>query len=244
MKERIIAVIPARWQSSRFPGKPLALLAGKPVIQHVYENVESSGIFEQVIVATDSIKIKQAIENFGGKAMLTSEDHHSGTDRIAEICKKLDFDIVVNVQGDEPFLTAEPLRKLVQVFENPQVRAATLMHELTERIDDPNQVKVVFDNNNFALYFSRLPLPYNRDGNLEVKYFGHIGVYAFRRETLFKFISLPPGKLENAEKLEQLRLLENHIPIKMVLTNYSGFGIDTPEDLEAVKKNFTKTRNN
>lgn len=236
---KFIAVIPARWQSSRFPGKPLALLNDKPVIQHVYENVLNSGIFEQVIIATDSQNILDAVHAFGGTAQMTSADHHSGTDRIAEVCRNLDFDIVVNVQGDEPFISAEPLKKLTEAFSDPSVQVASLMYPMYGRIDDRNHVKVVCDNQGNALYFSRSVIPCNRDYNPDAYYFGHVGVYAFRKETLFKFIELPPGKLENIEKLEQLRLLENGIKIKMIETKYSGIGIDTPEDLAQAEKKFS-----
>ena len=238
---KFIAVIPARWQSSRFPGKPLALLNNKPVIQHVYENVLNSGIFEQVIVATDSQNILDAVHSFGGSAQMTGTGHHSGTDRVAEVCQNLDFDIVVNVQGDEPFISAEPLKLLTDAFHDPQVKVASLMHFITGRIDDHNLVKVVCDNQGNALYFSRAVIPFNRDYNPEAYYYGHVGVYAFRKETLLKFIELPPAKLENIEKLEQLRLLENGIQIKMIETKYSGIGIDTPEDLAKAEKRFQKS---
>jgi len=237
---KFVAVIPARWQSSRFPGKPLALLNNKPIIQHVYENVLNSGIFEQVIVATDSQNIFDAVHAFGGSAQMTSSDHHSGTDRVAEVCQNIDFDIVVNVQGDEPFISAEPLKLLTDAFHDPQVKVASLMHLIFGKIDDHNRVKVVCDNQENALYFSRSVIPCNRDFNPEAHYYGHVGVYAFRKESLFKFIELPPAKLENIEKLEQLRLLENGIKIKMIETNYSGIGIDTPEDLAQAEKKFQK----
>jgi 3-deoxy-manno-octulosonate cytidylyltransferase (CMP-KDO synthetase) len=158
---KFIAVIPARWQSSRFPGKPLALLDHKPIIQHVYENVLDSGIFSQVIVATDSQKIIDVVQAFGGIAQMTGSDHHSGTDRIAEVCQTLDFDVVVNVQGDEPFISIEPLRKLTDAFIDPQVQVASLMHRISGKIDNHNQVKVVCDNQGNALYFSRSVIPFN-----------------------------------------------------------------------------------
>jgi len=237
---KFVAVIPARWQSSRFPGKPLALLNNKPIIQHVYENVLNSGLFDQVIIATDSQKILDAVHAFGGNAQMTSTEHRSGTDRVAEVCQNLDFDIVVNIQGDEPFISLLPLKQLTDAFSDPQVKIASLMHLLTGKIDDNNQVKVVCDNQGNALYFSRSVIPYNRDYNPDTYYYGHVGVYAFRKESLFKFIDLPPAKLENIEKLEQLRLLENGIKIKMIETKYSGIGIDTPEDLAKAEKKFQK----
>ncbi|MCF7918408.1 MAG: 3-deoxy-manno-octulosonate cytidylyltransferase [Candidatus Cloacimonetes bacterium] len=228
---KIIAVIPARWQSSRFPGKPLVLLKGKYIIQHVYERVLTSGIFAEVIVATDDERILKAVEEFGGTAEMTSIDLRSGTDRVAEVCRKHDFEIVVNVQGDEPFITKAPLQKLVSAFDDPQVQTATLMNRILDNIDDPNQVKVVFDKNHNALYFSRAAIPFERDNEHKAEFWGHIGVYAFRKEMLENFVKLPQSRLENLEKLEQLRLLENGYSIRMVATEYQGWGIDTQEDL-------------
>lgn len=237
--KKIIAVIPARWQSSRFPGKPLALLAGKPVIQHVYTNVLKSELFSEVIVATDSDKILAAVKDFGGRAMLTASTHRSGTDRAAEVCRTLDFDLMVNVQGDEPFISKNPLTALVEVFADPQIQAASLMHKISHKSNDPNQVKVVCDNKGFALYFSRAPIPYNRDNPSAYESYGHVGVYAFTPQTLFDFVELAPGKLEQIEKLEQLRLLENGVRIKMVESDYCGFGIDTPNDLKNAQKKLS-----
>ncbi|MBN1948576.1 MAG: 3-deoxy-manno-octulosonate cytidylyltransferase [Candidatus Cloacimonetes bacterium] len=229
--KKFIAVIPARLGSTRFPGKPLALLNDKPLIQHVYEKTFQSGLFTRVIVATDHQAILEVVTAFGGEAMLTSSHHPSGTDRIAEVCRKLEFDIVVNVQGDEPFITREPLAGLLSVFDDPEIQAASLMNVLDEERDNPHIVKVVVDKNNFALYFSRSSIPYYREKSESNIYYKHIGVYAFRRQTLLKFVQLTPSFLEQAEKLEQLRLLENGIPIKMVLCDYTGWGIDIPEDL-------------
>jgi 3-deoxy-manno-octulosonate cytidylyltransferase (CMP-KDO synthetase) len=238
---KFIAVIPARWQSSRFPGKPLALLNNKPVIQHVYENVLNSGIFEQVIVATDSQNIFDAVHAFGGSAQMTSSDHHSGTYRVAEVCQNIDFDIVVNVQGDEPFISAEPLKLLTDAFHDPLVKVASLMHFITGRIDDHNLVKDVCDNQGAALYFSRAVIPFNRDYNPEAYYYGHVGVYAFRKETLLKFIELPPAKLENIEKLEQLRALENGFSILAKKIIHTCDGIDTPKQYDEFVDRFMKS---
>lgn len=234
--KKIIAVIPARFDSTRFPGKPLALLNNKPIIRHVYERTLQTGLFSSVIVATDHQDILEAVTAGGGEAVLTSSYHPSGTDRIAEVCRKLEFDIVVNVQGDEPFITREPLVELISVFDDSEVQAASLMNILGDENYNPNTVKVVVDKDNFALYFSRSVIPYYREMSENKRYYKHVGVYAFRRETLFRFVQLQPSFLERAEKLEQLRLLENRIPIKMVLCEYTGWGIDTPEDLIEAEK--------
>lgn len=226
-----IIVIPARFASTRFPGKPLVNLRNKPIIQHVYDAVKGLGL--PVIIATDNEIIEKSVKAFGANCMLTSPDHQSGSDRIAEVIKELDYDLIINVQGDEPFIQIEPLRELIQAFNDKSVDVASLMHKLTspEEINNPNNVKVVCSKNNYALYFSRSPIPFNRDGNEEVTYFKHIGVYAYRKQALLDFVKLPMGKLEKIEKLEQLRFLENEYRIKMIETNYRGIGIDTPEDL-------------
>jgi len=234
---KFIAVIPARYASTRFPGKPLALLKGKPIIQHVYERVLNSNLFSDVIVATDDDRIAQLVKGFGGKYKITSADHISGSDRIAEVIKNLDCDIVFNVQGDEPMIETEPLARLKAVFQEEKVRVASLMTPTSDDkvLLDINIVKVLTDNKFNALYFSRSPIPFNRDNVTGVEYFRHIGVYAYRKQTLLDFIKLPPGRLEQIEKLEQLRFLENSIHIRMVETTYQGIGIDTPEDLTQVE---------
>lgn len=234
---QVIAVIPARFASFRFPGKPLALLGKKSLIHHVYDSAAQTDLFDKIIVATDDKRIFDEVANFGGDVVLTSKHHKSGTDRIAEVCTNLEAEIIVNIQGDEPFIAKEPLQKLISVFDKPTIHVASLMHKLMEEIENPNIVKVVCDNNNFALYFSRSPIPFYRTShlairNLQPEFFKHIGVYAFRREALFKFSQLPMGKLEQIEKLEQLRFLENGIKIKMIETSFQGIGIDTPEDLK------------
>lgn len=232
-----IAVIPARYASVRFPGKPLALLQGKPIIQHVYERVLNSSLFYDVIVATDDNRIADTVKSFNGKVRLTSADHPSGSDRIAEVIKDIDCDVVFNVQGDEPMIDAETLSKLKDVFINPQVKVASLMTTISNDKDtlNINVVKVVTDNDLNSLYFSRSPIPYNRDQQTGVVYSKHIGVYAYRKQTLLDYIKLPAGKLEQIEKLEQLRFLENGIQLKMVRTTYQGIGIDTPDDLLTVE---------
>jgi 3-deoxy-manno-octulosonate cytidylyltransferase (CMP-KDO synthetase) len=226
-----IAAIPARFASTRFPGKPLAVLAGKTIIHRVYEAVANSGLFTTVLVATDDERIAAEVESFGGQIVMTRTDHPSGSDRIAEAVADIPGDIIVNVQGDEPFISAGPLTRLLEVFTDPSVQVASLMTPLTGDPQNPNLVKVVTALNGDALYFSRCPIPHHRD-TTGVGHLLHIGVYAYRRETLLRMVKLSPTPLELTEKLEQLRLLENGIPIRMVETDYRGFGIDTPEDLD------------
>lgn len=234
---KVIAIIPARFDSTRFPGKPLVKLGNKYIIQHVYEQAKKSNLFEEVIVGTDDQRIFEAVNGFGGKVTLTSKKHKSGTDRVAEVCSKMlccrDADVIINVQGDEPFITEKPLKKLIDAFKDRSVQVASLMHKLSKDIENPNVVKVVCDENFNALNFSRIPNPGTQN-------YKHIGVYAFRRKTLFEFVKLPESKMEKIEKLEQLRLLENGYKIKMVLTSYKGIGIDTPQDLEKAE-NLLKT---
>jgi len=234
----IVAIIPARYGSTRFPAKALALLQGKPIIQHVYERVLQSQLFTDVCVATDHPEIGAAVQRFGGKAIMTSDQHQSGSDRIAEALKSFpEAKLVVNVQGDEPLIETAPLASLLDVFSDPQVQMASLMTAFSDPIllANPNIVKVVTDLQGNALYFSRSAIPFNRDQDSQLTYFRHIGVYAYTRETLLRFVDLKPSKLEQAEKLEQLRALENGIPIRMVKTAYQGIGIDTPEDLERME---------
>ena len=233
---KVIAVIPARYESTRFPGKALAKLGEKYLIQHVYEHAVSSGVFNDVIVATDDQRILETVKEFNGNVKITGKDHKSGTDRVAEVCKNLDFDVVVNIQGDEPFIYRKPLEKLVSAFKNPEVQVASLMHKLDRDINNPNNVKVVVDKNSFALYFSRSIIPFNQKKSKDTLYFKHIGVYAFRKETLLQFVNFPVSKLEKIESLEQLRLLENGIKIKMLETDYEGIGIDTPDDLKQAEE--------
>ncbi|MBN1327612.1 MAG: 3-deoxy-manno-octulosonate cytidylyltransferase, partial [Candidatus Cloacimonetes bacterium] len=237
---KAIAVIPARYDSSRLPGKPLLKLDGKPIIQHVWQRVRDAELFDRIIIGTDDQRIYDQVVAFGGEVALTSKKHQSGTDRVAEVCQDIDCDLVFNVQGDEPFISREPLKLLLDAFSDPGVTVSSLMHTLRKEIDNPDQVKVVCNNNNFALYFSRSRIPFLRDKKPDIQYWGHIGVYAFRREVLLQFVNLPLGMLEQIEKLEQLRMLENGIPIKMIETQYSGFGIDTPEDLEKAEIKLRK----
>lgn len=238
-KNKIIAVIPARYEASRFPGKLMQLLGEKTVITTTYQNVVETGLFDEVFVATDSEIIFNEIKNAGGKALMTSQ-HETGSDRIAEAVQNIDCDIVVNVQGDEPFLKTEPLKQLISVFEaddKKEISLASLKIHLTEKqeIESPNNVKVITDKDDFALYFSRSVIPYPREEK-GVKYFKHIGVYAFRREALLNFAKLPMKPLEIAEKIECLRYLEYGMKIKMIETNFVGVGIDVPEDLEKARE--------
>ncbi len=232
------AIIPARLGSTRFPEKPLAMLGGKCLINCVWEAVVKTALFDEVIVATDDQRILDVVLAAGGKAQMTRSDHPSGSDRVAEVASGLDADIIVNVQGDEPFISAEVLKPLLDSFRDPKVQMASLMTPILDggMLKDPGVVKVVTDASGKALYFSRSLIPHDRDGNAGYNYMRHIGVYAWRKETLLRFVSLSVGKLESVEKLEQLRALENGIDIQMVETDYQGIGIDTPEDLERAQR--------
>jgi 3-deoxy-manno-octulosonate cytidylyltransferase (CMP-KDO synthetase) len=238
---KIIAVIPARYASTRFPAKLMQDLGGKTVILRTYEAAINTQLFDDVFVVTDSDLIYDEIVSHGGKAIRSIKEHESGSDRIAEAVENLDVDIVINVQGDEPFIDAEPLAKVIEVFRNDldkKVDLASLMREITNEddINNPNNVKVVVDQNGFALYFSRSVIPYPREKNVGVRYMQHIGIYAFRKQALLDFYSLPMQSLEASEKLEQLRYLEFGKRIKMIETTHVGIGIDTPEDLEKARK--------
>ncbi|WP_111708393.1 3-deoxy-manno-octulosonate cytidylyltransferase [Lutibacter citreus] len=239
---KIIAMIPARYEASRFPGKLMKDLAGKSVILRTYEATKQSNLFDEVYVVTDSDIIYKEIVSNGGKAIKSIEEHESGSDRIAEAVKDLDIDIIVNVQGDEPFTKKTPLKNLLDVFKNDlekDVDIASLKIKMDdlEEINNPNNVKVVTDEHNFAMYFSRSPIPYPRDEKY-AEYFKHIGIYAFRKEALLKFTKLPMTKLEAAEKLENLRFLAHGLKVKMVETKEIAIGIDTPEDLEKANAVF------
>nr|WP_314897951.1 3-deoxy-manno-octulosonate cytidylyltransferase [uncultured Flavobacterium sp.] len=238
---KIIAVIPARYASTRFSAKLMQDLGGKTVILRTYEAAVNTHLFDDVFVVTDSDLIYDEIVSHGGKAIRSIKEHESGSDRIAEAVENLDVDIVVNVQGDEPFIDAEPLAKVIEIFRNDldeKVDLASLMREITDEddINNPNNVKVVVDQNGFALYFSRSVIPYAREKNVGVRYMQHIGIYAFRKQALLDFYHLPMKSLEASEKLEQLRYLEFGKRIKMVETTHVGIGIDTPEDLEKARK--------
>lgn len=227
-------MIPARYGATRFKGKLMADLKGKPVIRHTYDATVATGLFDEVIVVTDSDVIYQEITGHGGKAMMSQKEHESGSDRIAEAAAGLDVDVIVNVQGDTPFVKTEPLEKLLQQFLDPSVQVGSLMQLLegVELIADPNYVKVCIDKNSNALFFSRSVIPYPRNKNIPIAYYEHIGVYAFRKQALLDFTTWPVSPLEDAEKIECLRYLENGVPIRMVVTDFMGVEIDTPEDLK------------
>jgi 3-deoxy-manno-octulosonate cytidylyltransferase (CMP-KDO synthetase) len=238
---KIIAVIPARYASTRFPAKLMQDLGGKTVITRTYQAALNTGLFDDVFVVTDSDLIYNEIVGYGGKAIMSIKEHESGSDRIAEAIENLDVDIVVNVQGDEPFINIEPLAAVLEVFKNDvshEIDLASVMMHVTnwEDIENPNNVKVVVDQKSFALYFSRSVIPYPRDKEAGVKYYRHIGIYAFRKHALLDFYKLPMQTLEASEKLEQLRYLEYGKKIKMVQTTHAGIGIDTPEDLEKARR--------
>jgi 3-deoxy-D-manno-octulosonate cytidylyltransferase len=231
-----IALIPARYAATRFHAKLMQLLGDKTVIRHTYDNTVATGLFDAVMVVTDSDMIYNEIVDNGGKAIKSIREHESGTDRIAEAVAGMNVDIVVNVQGDEPFVKKEPLEKLLNLFEGEagkNVQVASLMQEMTDQklIEDPNYVKVVVNKNMEALLFSRSVIPHHRDKQAAAVYYEHIGVYAFRKQALMDFTSWPITPLEAVEKIECLRYLENGISIKMAVTDYMGIEIDTPEDL-------------
>lgn len=237
---RIIAVIPARYASTRFPAKLMQDLGGKTVITQTYEATVATHLFDDVFVVTDSELIYDEIYKNGGKVVRSIKDHESGSDRIAEAVQNIDADIVINVQGDEPFVNKSNLEKLIAIFKedmNTEVDVASLMTPIVnwEDIENPNNVKVVVDEMNMALYFSRSVIPYKRDSNVDVVYYQHIGIYAFRKKALMEFSTLSMKFLEAAEKLEQLRYLEYGKRIKMALTEELGVGIDTEEDLKRAR---------
>jgi 3-deoxy-manno-octulosonate cytidylyltransferase (CMP-KDO synthetase) len=230
---KIGAFIPARYAATRFPAKLMQTLGDKTVIRHTFDNTVATGLFDAVYVVTDSEIIFNEITQHGGKAIMSKRSHESGSDRIAEAVQDLDIDIVVNVQGDEPFVKREPLEKVIAVFSDTTVQVASLMQVLTDSalIQDPNYVKVAVDKNNNALFFSRSVIPYPRSTEPAITYYEHIGVYAFQKQALLNFTNWPMSPLEAAEKIECLRYLENGISIKMVVTEYMGVEIDTPADL-------------
>jgi 3-deoxy-manno-octulosonate cytidylyltransferase (CMP-KDO synthetase) len=244
-----VIVIPARYDSSRFPGKPLAPLMGKPVIQHVYENSKRSMKAEDVIVATDNESIYETVHSLGGKAVMTSADHASGTDRVAEVAMRTECDIIVNVQGDEPLIRPQMIDDVIDLLDDAAAHIGTLAKKITSATElrDPNAVKVVFNGDGFALYFSRAPIPYHRDGWKSLddlasadcimnSSYKHIGIYSYRREALLRFSELKASRLEEIEKLEQLRALEHGLRIKVGETPFDMIGIDVPGDLARVER--------
>lgn len=236
-----IAVIPSRYGSSRFEGKPLSLIAGKSMIQRVYEQAQKSSIITQTVVATDDERIFKAVEAFGGQAVMTSDSCRSGTDRVAETANTLNFsphEIIVNIQGDQPVFNPLVLDEMIFPFgDNPDLVMSTLAFKIQDKreITDPKDVKVTFDKNGFALYFSRAQIPYPRDRETKVDYYKHLGFYAYKKSFLDKIVTLPTGTWENVEKLEQLRVLEFGYPIKVVITNHDSPEIDLPQDVERIE---------
>lgn len=236
MMKKIIAVIPARYQSSRFPGKPLALIAGKPMIQWVYERVSMAEEISAVYAAVDDERIYKTVESFGGKAVMTGQCS-CGSERVYEASRDIETDIILNIQGDEPLIKTEMIRDLISAFEDGSVQMATLKKEITNDADlnNPNIAKLITDVNENAVYFSRLAIPYNRDG-ISVKYYKHIGVYGYTKEFLKTFAGLPQSGLEKAEQLEQLRAIENGYAIRVKETRFESTGVDLPEHIELVEK--------
>jgi 3-deoxy-manno-octulosonate cytidylyltransferase (CMP-KDO synthetase) len=229
-----VALIPARYSATRFPGKLMQLLGHSTVILHTYKNTVKTGLFDEVIVVTDSDTIFDEITVHGGKAVMSKKEHESGSDRIAEAAASMDVDIIVNVQGDTPFIKKEPLETLLHQFKEPSVQVASLMQILKDEkeINDPNFVKVAVDQNMNSLFFSRSVIPYPRNKEIAFTYYEHIGVYAFRKKALIDFTTWPVTPLEATEKIECLRYLEHGIPLRMVVVDYMGIEIDTPQDLE------------
>jgi 3-deoxy-manno-octulosonate cytidylyltransferase (CMP-KDO synthetase) len=238
---KAIALIPARYAATRFPGKLMEMLGHKTVIRHTYENTVATLLFDEVIVVTDSSIIFNEIVENGGYAIMSRHEYESGSDRIAEAAADIEVDVIINIQGDEPFVKKEPLQSLLNIFNSDarhSIAVASLMHELDDQnlVADPNTVKVVVDNDMNALLFSRSVIPFPRDKSVPVTYYKHIGIYAFRKRALLDFTSWTVSPLESIERLEQLRYLENGVKIKMVITSESPISIDTPEDLERARK--------
>lgn len=242
---KVLCVIPARYASTRLPGKPLSMIAGKPMIQHVYERACQAQLPNEVVVATDNELVEKAVLDFGGKAVMTSPDHPSGTDRLAEVALMYpDVDVIVNVQGDEPMIPPEVIDRLAEAFTgDADLNMATMKVIMDEEdYENPAAVKVVTDQQGYALYFSRSLMPYPRNKPEGFKVFKHVGIYAYRRNFLLKYAALAPTPLEKAESLEQLRALENGYKIKVLESDFQGIGVDTPEDLAAVNALFEKMK--
>lgn len=240
MRKKIIAMIPARYESTRFAHKLMQVLDGKTIIARTYEAVKNSTLFDEVYVVCNHSVIKNEIEHIGGKVIVSGKEHESGSDRIAEAVENIDCDIIINIQGDEPFISKENLEKVIAIFDNKEVKVASLMTKIfdVQKIQNPNCVKVVCDKNNRALYFSRAAIPFSRDENISHFAYQHIGIYGFTKETLLHFTSLPPSNLEKIEKLENLRMLENNIDIYLAEVDAVGISIDTKEDFEEAKKHI------
>lgn len=234
---KIVGIIPARYQSSRFPGKPLADICGKPMIEWVYSTISRIKPISETIVATDDERIFNTVQKFGGKAIMTGECA-CGSERVAQACKDINCDVVLNIQGDEPMIKAEMISDLISAFNDPSVNMATLKKRIIspDEINNPNIAKLITDSNNNAIYFSRSVIPYNRDDIDNVRYYKHIGVYGYRKDFLLKIAQLPRSPLECAEELEQLRVLENGYAIRVVETQYQSIGVDLPEHIAMIEK--------
>jgi len=238
---KILGVIPARFQSSRFPGKVLASIAAKTMLQHVYERASLSQYLTSIIIATDDDRVFSAARSFGARVRMTNSDHASGTDRVAEVASAENAEIIVNIQGDEPLIDPAAIdTAILPLVHEPDVVMATLKKKIEDprEITDPNVVKVVTAHNGDAVYFSRCPIPFDRDRSASAPYFKHIGLYVYQRDFLLNYSALPVGPLEQSERLEQLRALENGVPIRVVETEYESLGVDTPEDLDRVSRLF------
>ncbi|KXS45898.1 MAG: 3-deoxy-manno-octulosonate cytidylyltransferase (CMP-KDO synthetase) [Candidatus Frackibacter sp. T328-2] len=244
--KRVVGIIPARYASTRLPGKPLVDIRGKPMVQHVYERTSKAAVLDEVVVATDDERIKEAVLNFGGEVVMTSKNHQTGTDRLAEAARDIEADVIVNVQGDEPLIAPEMIEEAVRpLLNSEEVVMGTLkkrIKDLTE-LKNSNLVKVVTDQNDYALYFSRAPIPFLREDREGIDFYKHIGLYAYQKEFLLDFAQMESTTLEQMESLEQLRALENGYRIKVVETKYSSIGVDTEEDLVKVREMMEEIQN-
>ncbi len=241
MGKRVLGVIPARMHSTRLPAKMLRLIGGKPLIQHVWERCRAAKQIDRLIIATDHEDIVKAVKGFKGDVLLTDPAHTSGTDRVAEVAAKIDCDVVINIQGDEPFISAGAIDALAVAFDkDPALEVATLCYRVKDMrlLCDPNCVKVVRDNRQFALYFSRAPIPFDREKGADKDFLKHIGIYAFAKAFLMRFSTLPPSELEQRERLEQLRILSNGGKIKVIETEYDSCGVDTEDDLNRAEQRY------
>ena len=239
-----VGIIPARWNSTRFPGKPLHLIAGKPLLQHVWKRCRKAKELDSVIIATDDMRIAEAAFDWGAEVAMTSKSHHSGTDRIAEVARKTpQFDFILNIQGDEPLVEPALLDRFVKTLRsNPRLSIVTAAHPFSNTADaaSPHQVKVIVDLNGNALYFSRYAIPFLRNRSVPIKYLRHQGIYGFRRPALLDFVKWKPTPLEHAESLEQLRALENGVTVHVLLTKHGSPGVDTPADAKALERRLAR----
>ncbi|SDC09372.1 MULTISPECIES: 3-deoxy-manno-octulosonate cytidylyltransferase [unclassified Candidatus Frackibacter] len=244
--KRVVGIIPARYASTRLPGKPLVDIRGKPMVQHVYERTSKAAVLDEVVVATDDERIKEAVLDFGGEVVMTSKNHQTGTDRLAEAARDIEADVIVNVQGDEPLIAPEMIEEAVRpLLNSEEVVMGTLkkrIKDLTE-LKNSNLVKVVTDQNDYALYFSRAPIPFLREDREGIDFYKHIGLYAYQKKFLLDFAQMESTTLEQMESLEQLRALENGYRIKVVETKYSSIGVDTEEDLVKVREMMEEIQN-